>query len=135
MTPTATALLGYLLWMTLILLSLGGFRGVLTLTGKRAANSFDPSGIDVSPFSGRLCRVHANCYESFPIVGGVMLFALATGATSVTDPLAYVVLGARVGQSVVHLASTSVPAVLLRFALFVVQIAIALLWLLQLVTA
>jgi hypothetical protein len=41
-------------------------------------------------------------------------------------------LYARIGQSVVHLISTSVPAVLLRFALFVLQIGIVVCWLWQL---
>lgn len=128
MTSTAIALIGFILWTTALLLTLGAYRSALVLSGRRAVNRFDPTGSDVSPFSGRLCRAHANCYEAFPILGGLLLYALATGATGVTDGLAYVVLAARVAQSSVHLASTSVPAVMLRFALFVIQIVIAIYW-------
>ena len=66
MTPTALTLLLFIVWMIVLLTLLGGLRASLSLTGKRAANDFDPGGTDVSPFSGRLCRVHANCYESLP---------------------------------------------------------------------
>jgi hypothetical protein len=46
----------------------------------------------------------------------------------VTDPLADALLGARVVQSAIHLASTSAPAVSARFAMFAVQLGIAVYW-------
>jgi len=128
MNATALALVGYIVWMIVLLAVLAILRSALTLTGKRAANAYTPSGADVSPFSERLCRAHANCYESFPILGGLLLLALATQNTSITNPLAFAVLGARLGQSTIHLISTSVPAVLVRFALFLTQVGIALYW-------
>jgi len=132
MTSTAMAVLGYVAWMLVLLLILAGLRSYLTLSGARAANSFRPDGSDVSPFSGRLCRAHANCYESFPIAGGLMLLALATGRAHVTDPLALWLLLARVGQSTTHLISASVPAVQVRFFFFLVQFAIAAWWVIAL---
>jgi uncharacterized MAPEG superfamily protein len=102
------------------------------LTGSRAPNSFRPDGTDVAPFAGRLTRAHANCYESFPFFGGTLLLALASGSTAITDPLALVALACRVGQSSVHLASTSVMAVNLRFSLFLAQVGIAGYWLVRL---
>ena len=134
MHASAIALLGFIAWTLLLLLCIGGMRSGLVLGGKRRANDFKPTGEDVSAFSQRLCRAHANCYEAFPIVGGLLLYALATANTAVTDPLAYVVLAARLGQSLVHLASTSVPAVLVRFARFGVQIVIAGIWSVQFLT-
>ena len=128
MTNTALAFLGYVGWMLILTLAIAGQRSFLTLSGQRAANSFDPSGSDVSPFAGRLCRTHANGYEHFPIIGGLLLFALATGQTAVTDPLALTMLAARILQGGVHLASTSVVAVFARFGFFVVQVAIAAYW-------
>ncbi len=75
--------------IVLVLLGMLGFmRTSLTLTGKRQPNSFDPGGADVSPFSNRLCRAHANCYESFPIFGGLLLLAIATNNTAITDGMA-----------------------------------------------
>ena len=70
MAPTITALLVYILWMLLLLGMLAGLRTTLSLSGQKKANSFNPDGSDVSEFSNRLCRAHANCYESFPIFGG-----------------------------------------------------------------
>ena len=130
MNATATALLLYVTWTIALVSLIAIVRSVATLGGK-AANSFAPDGRDVSAFSARLCRAHANCYESFPFVGGLLLFALATGQTAVTDPLAYLLIAARVAQSLIHLASTAVPAVLLRFAAMLAQIVIALWWLAQ----
>ncbi len=131
MNPTIAAFLGFV-GLTLALLGvLGTMRVGLTLRGIRAPNSFDPGGKDVSPFSERLCRTHANCYESFPYFGGLLLLALATDMTAITDGLAYYFIGARVMQAVIHMASTSNLAVQARFAFFLVQIVIAVLWILQ----
>ena len=88
-------------------------------------HSFDPSGADVSPFSNRLCRAHANCYESFPILGGLLLLAIATDNTAITDGLAYYLIGARVLQSASHLSSPGNFAVNARFAFFLAQFGIA----------
>jgi hypothetical protein len=57
--------------------------------------------------------------------------ALATGNTSITDPLALWVVAARVAQSVAHLISTSPLAVQIRFSLFFAQLAIAAWWIVE----
>jgi len=131
MSPTSFAFIGFVSLTLLLLGTLGMLRVGLSLRGKKAPNSFDPSGKDVSEFSARLCRTHANCYESFPYFGGLLLLALATGTTAVTDGLAYYFIGARVMQAVVHLASTSNVAVQVRFAFFLAQVVIAILWVLE----
>ncbi len=131
MTATALTFLLLIAWMMALLLTLGGLRVFLSLTGKHRANRFSPTGEDVSPFSARLVRAHANCYESFPFVGGLLIFALAMDLTHLTNGLAYVLLGARVLQSVIHVGSTSVIAVQLRFVCFIVQVGICLYWLAQ----
>lgn len=131
MSATAAALLGYIILVLALLGTLGLSRVGLTLTGVRAPNSFGPTGEDVSPFSVRLCRTHANAYESFPFFGGLLLFAIAMDATAVTDGLAYYFIGARVLQALIHLASTSNIAVQVRFAFFLAQIVIAILWIFQ----
>lgn len=128
MTDTEFALLGYIVLMLIELAMLGGLRGALALSGKRAPNSFRPAGDDLSPFGQRLTRVHANAYESFPLFGGLLLFAIATGHTDVTEGLALWCLGARVLQAITHLASTSPGAVQVRFGFFVVQVVIWIVW-------
>jgi len=105
----------------------------LTLTGKRAPNSFAPDGADVSPLVNRLCRAHANSYEGFPIFGGLMLLAIALDATTITDGLAMVLIGARVLQALTHLTCTSNLAVQVCFTFFLVQVVIAAWWVWQFV--
>ncbi len=48
--------------------------------------------------------------------------------SAITDSLAYVLLGARIVQSLIHLASLSATAVTLRFLAFSVQMLIAVYW-------
>jgi hypothetical protein len=62
------------------------------------------------------------------------LAAVVAGQTAVTDPLAIPLLGLRIAQSVVHLASTSVPFVMIRATLFTGQVLIVLWWSYQLLT-
>jgi len=107
------------------------YRTGFVLTKKRAANSFTPSGDEVSPFSARLCRAHANCYENLPIFAALILLALVTDHAGITDSLARWVLVARVAQSLVHLISTSEIAVTIRATLFTVQLGIEAYWIVQ----
>jgi uncharacterized MAPEG superfamily protein len=108
-------------------------RAVLTLRGPRSANSFSVWGDDVSPFSGRLCRAHANCYENLPAFASIVVVAAISGHPSITDPLALWALAARVGQSTVHLISTHNRAVQLRFAFLLAQFVIQMIWITQLI--
>ncbi|MBP6383082.1 MAG: MAPEG family protein [Pseudomonadales bacterium] len=135
MSNTQCALLGLASWQVLMLFLLAGFRLYIAATRKKAANTFAPDGSDVPGFGQRLVRVHANCYENIPLFLALLLFAMASNQTAITDPGALILLGARIGQSVVHMISTSVPAVLLRFALFLVQVLTAVCWLYQFLDA
>ena len=134
MSPTLLALLLYAAWTLLLLGLIAGHRSVLVLRG-RPANRFTPAGDDVSPFAARLCRAHANCTENLPIAGAVLVVAQLSGHADITDPLAFVLVGARLGQSVTHLISTSHPAVVVRFGFFLGQVGLLGWWSLQLVIA
>ncbi len=131
MTQTAAALLAYVSWSLLLLIGLAAVRISLVFAGKRVSNSFTASGDDMDGFGKRLTRAHANCYENIGFAAAVMLYAIATGQTAVTDGLAYVFLGARVAQSLAHLISTNRLFVLIRFAFSVIQILILIYWLLK----
>ena len=124
MNNTAMALLGFTSWTLFLVFSIAMLRGFWSLKGGHALNAFAPDGSDVSPFSNRICRAHANCVESLPVFAAITLYALATEQTAVTDSLALYVLAARIGQSTIHIISTSVPAVLVRANLFTVQVGI-----------
>lgn len=121
MTPSLLALLGFVIWMLFLVSIMMFIRVPLTLTGKRAANNFSPAGTDVSPFAGRLARTHANCYENLPVFAGLIVVAHLSGHADITDRLALAALGARVVQSLIHLASTSPAAVTVRFVAFSAQ--------------
>jgi len=132
MTPTAFTLLALVAWTVALLLSLGAYRSALVFGGKRAANSFNATGEDLEGLGKRLTRAHANCYESLPIIGIVLLYVIATGQTAITDGLAGIVLFARIAQSVTHIISTSQLFAVIRFAFFLVQICVLVFWLLKL---
>jgi uncharacterized MAPEG superfamily protein len=133
MTDSAIALLGFIAWTLLLMLIMESMRSWLVLSGRKRSDSFRIDGSDVSPFAQRLARAHANCYESFPIVGGLLLLALATGTTVITDQLALWLLAARVAQSITHLVSAGALAVQIRFACFVAQLLIAAWWVIEFV--
>lgn len=128
MSSTLLALLGFLGWTLLLLVLMEAMRAKLAVSGELRADGFNPGNSNLSPFMQRLARAHANCLEGLPVFGGFMLLAVVAGRSSLTDPLAYVMLGARLVQSTIHLTSTSAPAVNARFAAFAVQMGIAVYW-------
>jgi uncharacterized MAPEG superfamily protein len=135
MSATLTALTGFVAWTLFLLVLMEGIRSFLVLTKGVPANQFRPDNSNLSPFMQRLARAHANCLEGLPIFGGLMLTAVVAGKSSITDPLAYALLAARVFQSVVHLSSISAAAVTIRFAAFAIQLGIAVYWAVRLIAA
>jgi uncharacterized MAPEG superfamily protein len=133
MNSTATALTGFIAWSLFLLVLMEVIRSKLVLTKAIPANGFNPDNSNLSPFMQRLARAHGNCIEGLPIFGGLMLVAIVTGKSAITDPLAYVILSARILQSVIHLSSLSALAVTLRFSAFAVQMAIGIYWAVRLV--
>lgn len=72
----------------------------------------------------RAMRAHANCVENLPVFGAVVLIAHVAGIGSPTFDLACkVMITARVGQTVTHVASGSAMAVNVRFTFYSVQLA------------
>ena len=120
MSPTLTALCGFAGWTIILVFVLANYRVSLAMRGERAQ---------------RLTRAHLNCLEFLPVLAAISLAAVGTDKLSITDPLAMVVLWARVAQSIVHIASVSIPAVLVRATLFVVQLGIALYWIYGIMSA
>ena len=128
MNASILALLAYLAWTLTLVIGIAVYRTYLVMNKERAANEFKADGSDSPEFGQRLTRAFGNCVESFAFVGGTLLLALATDSTAITNPLAYILVVARLAQSIVHLCSTSILAVQLRFAFFVVQVVICLYW-------
>ena len=128
MNPTITALTCFIAWSLFLLVIMEVIRSKLVVTKIVPANGFTPDNSNLSPFMQRLARAHANCIEGLPILGGLMLIAVVTGKTSITDPMAYLLLSARMAQSIIHLSSLSALAVSLRFSAFAVQLGIGVYW-------
>ena len=135
MTPTATALLGFAAWSLLLVLGIALYRTFVAATTGKALNSFAATGADLPGFGQRLTRAHANTCEFLPVAGVVMLYAITSGQSTLTDGLALPFLAARLAQSAVHLASTATVAVLVRFLCFAAQVVIAGYWIVMLATA
>jgi uncharacterized MAPEG superfamily protein len=125
---SATVLIGLTAWTLFLLILMEMLRSRLILMKSVAANALKPDNSNLSPFMQRLARAHANCVESLPVFGALLLVALITNRAGVTNPLAPWLFGARVVQSCAHLASLSIPAVWIRFLAFAMQIAIAVYW-------
>lgn len=125
---SVNVLIGLTAWTLFLLILMEALRSRLILTKAVAANELKPDNSNLSPFMQRLARAHANCVESLPIFGILIIAALLTNRTSITNPLAPWLFAARLVQSSAHLASLSIPAVWVRFIAFAVQMAIAVYW-------
>ncbi|WP_266183227.1 MAPEG family protein [Dyella humicola] len=128
MSTSALVLTLFIAWALFLLVLMEGIRSYLVVSGRTKSNEFTPDNANLSPFLQRLARAHANCIESLPIAGGLLLVAMVTSRTGLTDVLAPWLLLARVAQSTTHLVSLSVFAVNTRFFFFAVQLAIAIYW-------
>lgn len=135
MNPTLISLTGFVTWSLFLLVLMEAIRSKLVLTKAVPANGFKPDNSNLSPFMQRLARAHANCIEGLPVFGGLMLIAVVTDRSYITDPLAYAFLAARILQSVIHLSSLSALAVTLRFAAFAPQMGIGAYWAVRLLAA
>jgi uncharacterized MAPEG superfamily protein len=131
-SPTAIAFAGFATLALLLIIVMELLRTRLVLLKRIGINEFRPDNSNLSPFMQRLARAHANCIEGLPIFGGLLIVAMITGQTAITDPLAYTFLAARVVQSSAHLASPGVWAVTIRAGAFAAQMAIGAYWAMRL---
>ena len=127
------ALLLYGAWTLALVTAIAALRFREVQFRGHRINTFAPSGEDVSPYSGRLCRAHANCYENLPTFTVIVGVALVSGHADITGPQALWCLAARVMQSTIHLCSTRSRWVMLRFAFMVIQIGIQAGWVVALI--
>jgi uncharacterized MAPEG superfamily protein len=126
---TIQVIVGLVLWAVALSFLLVGVR----VTAGKELNTFRNDGSDLSTFGQRATRAMGNANENLALALGIMLLAVVTQKTGITDGLAAIFLYCRMGQSVVHLISTSVPMVLLRATLYSVQHVILIFWGLKLV--
>ncbi len=125
MSASVICLLGLIGWSILLTFLVVLVRVKPILGG---AIVFEQDGSDLPGFAQRVTRAHGNSLENLAIPAALILYGVATDQTAVTDGLAMVVLGARVAQSAVHMASGVFAAVLARATFFVVQVVIWIIW-------
>ena len=130
MESTAATILWLVVWWALLMVQLPLVR--LLASRKTGSMAFDPNGIDLDGYGGRLTRAIANCQENIPLYIGVLLFAMVTDNTAITNATACWLLYARIAQSITHLISTSSPMILVRFVFFLIQFLLIVCWVVQL---
>jgi len=129
---TEIAALGLIAWTVALLFTLICYRTSVVVFTEKLANSFSPSGNDLTAFGERLTRSYLNASEFVPLILGILLYAIATGQTNVTDDLAVYILISRMAHSSLHMLSTSLTAVGVRSILLWLQIGISTIWVLRL---
>lgn len=128
MSATAMSLIGHIGWTIFLSFALVGTRLFTAATKGNALNSFSQDGSDLPTWGGRITRAHGNSLEWMVIPAALMLYGMVTDQTAITNGLAMICLYCRLGQSIVHIGSTSVPAVLVRATFFSVQVVIWAMW-------
>jgi uncharacterized MAPEG superfamily protein len=123
MTIPLWCLTGFVAWTLLLVFGVISWRSLMVLRGEKSANEF-LAGVPHGPdLYWRLNRAHLNAVENLPLLAAIVLVAHLAGVRSGTfDTLALVHLGARVVQTLCHLASNAVPVVMVRFTGLVVQL-------------
>jgi uncharacterized MAPEG superfamily protein len=118
-------LLAFAAWTLLTLLAgVGVRRWLLILQGHAALTSFPGDTVHGSPAYRRATRAHANCLESLPVFGAIVLVAAVSGLRSRgLDALAVVTVAARIAQTLVHVLLPERNAtVAVRFSFFLCQL-------------
>lgn len=118
-------LLGFAGW-TLILLvgTVGVYRWRRILSGRASISEWRADQAQGNERYRRAMRAHMNCVENLPVYGAVVLAVVATGVSSpLLDWLALTLLGARVIQSLLHIAVEPTELIAgTRFLFYFVQI-------------
>jgi len=131
--PIYLALILFTLWTLGLGVTLITYRSVQVLLGKKKSNEF-PAGIQHgSDFNWRLNRAHLNSLENLPLFVAVVFLTVSLGKVNeFVNQAGFVILGARVLQSLTHLIGTNVLAVNIRFTFYMIQIITYIVLLIQL---
>jgi uncharacterized MAPEG superfamily protein len=137
MTTANSALLGFAAWtLATLMLTVGVHRWHSILSGRARIDEFPADARGGPDWYQRATRAHLNCVENLPVFAAVVVCASAAGVTGpVFDVLPVLVLGARVCQTVTHVAfAQTARVVTVRFGFFSVQIAALLIMMAALVS-
>ena len=121
--PPLTALILFAVWSLLLVSTIGIWRVSQLLTGRVPKGGFTPGAPHGGDAYWRMNRAHMNSVENLPVFGALVLSGVAL---QVQDALFLmlptVVIAARVAQSLVHIASGTQFAILIRFSFYLVQV-------------
>jgi uncharacterized MAPEG superfamily protein len=125
MTIPMWTLLGFATWtLTLLIVTVGGYRWFNILFASARIASFRSDQLEGDDWYRRGTRAHANCVENLPVFGAIVFVITSTGVSGpVVDSLCTAVVVARLCQSLVHISHAQTDAfVAVRFSFFSVQI-------------
>jgi hypothetical protein len=117
------ALVIFACWTLLLVGSIGTWRSILVLAGKKRPNGFKSGEEHGGDLYWRLNRAHMNAVETIGPFAALVLAAWAADAVTPTvTACAWVVTGARFCQTFAHLSSGRSISVSLRFTFFLAQL-------------
>ncbi len=128
MNQTLIALAGFATWtlaLSFILLNMRAYYTFVS-SNKVSLNNFSPDGSNTPGFGQRLTRAQLNCNEMLPAFAGLVVIASLSGQLDVMNSTVMYVLYARMGQSVIHMISTNILAVIIRASFWGIQLALLL---------
>lgn len=128
MNPTLLSLLGFTAWFLVLTYALAFWRVRVSVSIGKPINSYSPDGADLPGFGHRLTRARDNCFETLPVFVAIVVAASALGKLDVLNGLAPWILLSRITQSLIHMISTSSPAIVARGAMLTVQLVIYSYW-------
>ena len=124
MTTPLLCLLFFAAWtLSVVFFGIGVYRVGNVLLGRARPGSFPADTPHGPDWYRRVARAHANCVENLGPFAAVVLTGHGLGVTSGTfSTLAQVYVGARVGQTIAHIASGRGLVINIRYAFFLTQL-------------
>ena len=128
MNQTLIALAGFAGWTLLLSFLLLNMRAYYTFVSKDKVplNNFSPDGSNTPGFGQRLTRAQLNCIEMLPAFAALVIVAAFSQQLDLMNSTVMYVLYARIGQSVIHMISTNIIAVIIRASFWGVQLGLLL---------
>ncbi|MEQ9364645.1 MAG: MAPEG family protein [Leptospirales bacterium] len=118
------SLIAFATWAIILGISIVSWRGILGMMKVSKLNEFPAGERHGTDLYWRLNRAHLNTLENLPIMASVVFVAWATGTiTPIVESLAQWALVARLCQSLIHISSGSVFAVVGRASFLLAQYA------------
>lgn len=118
-------LLAFALWtVSLLLFTIGIYRWTRILTGRVEIKNFRADNAQGDNWYSRAMRAHANCIENLPVFGAIVFALYASNLSGgLINVLATIVVLARIGQSIIHVAIVQTNTVaFIRFIFFFTQL-------------